>query len=171
MIIAINGKKGSGKSTVAKELQTHLPHFEIKSFATPIYEIVSLITQHPIQYLKENKSEIILSQSVRYWLQTIGANLRNTIHPDIWVHSLMNQYIPTLNWIIDDCRYTNEIEAISDVNHILIKVIERGELDTHESEHNLDNWTHWDAIIDNSTDLETLLVQGKLISQRVFSVN
>ena len=171
MIIAINGKKGSGKSTLAKIIQSYLPDFDIKSFATPIYEIVSLITRHPIPYLKENKDKQIMNQSIRYWLQTIGANLRNTIHPDIWVHYLMNQYTTQSNWILDDLRYLNEIEAISDVNHILIKVIGRGDIDTHESEHNLDNWTHWDAIIDNSTDLETLLVQGKLISQRVFSVN
>ena len=168
MIIAINGKKGSGKSTVAKQLQSHLPHFEIKSFATPIYEIVSLITQHPIQYLKENKSEIILSQSVRYWLQTIGANLRNTIHPDIWVHYLMNQYTTQSNWILDDLRYLNEIEAISDVNHILIKVIGRGDLDTHESEHNLDHWTHWDVIINNNEDLESLQSQCEHIIHNRF---
>ena len=163
MIIAIHGKKGSGKSTIAKQLQSHLPDFEIKSFATPIYKIVSLITKYPIHYLKENKYEIVMNQSIRYWLQTIGANLRNSIHPDIWVQYLMNTYIPTSQWILDDLRYINEIEAISDVNHILINVIGRGDSDTHESEHNLDHWNQWDIIIENSGDLDSLQSKCKHI--------
>lgn len=163
MIVAISGKKGSGKTTLAQLLQREL-HYERKSFADPIYHIVSQLTHKPISYLKYYKEEMVLGKPIRHWLQIIGADLRNQIHPDIWVCYLMNQYTPQSHWIIDDQRYENEAEALTDVNSILIKLTGRGEEDTHDSEHGLDHWDRWDIVFDNSGDIQNLVNLAKQIA-------
>lgn len=153
MIIAISGKKGSGKTTLANLIKTQLPYFEIKSFATPVYSIVSILTGKPIKYLKENKQEILMGYTVREWLQKIGTDwIRKQIDEDIWVNILMRDYTPQSNWIVDDMRFDNEADAISDCNSLFIKLVGRGQEEKHESEHGLDDWSRWDIIFDNSGD-------------------
>ena len=163
MILAISGKKGVGKTTLARLIKSKLRDYEIKSFADPIYDIVSFVSGRAVWYLREHKDEVIHGLTIREWLQKIGAAMRKEVYPDVWIDLLMRDYIPSVSlWIIDDLRYENEAEALLDYPPFLIRLNGRGEDDSHESEHGLDKWTAWDWIHDNSgeiSDLEDLANQ------------
>lgn len=83
----------------------------------------------------------------RELLQYIGTDLlRNQLHENVWVNSLMNKYKPKIcsgvthcalagkpeiscnlcpeypNWIITDCRFENEAKAIKDKGGIIIRI-------------------------------------------------
>ena len=83
----------------------------------------------------------LIKPTPRFLLQFIGTNLfRNQLHPEIWVNSLMNEYKSKLssnypvddldweprfiypNWIITDCRFPNELEAVKKRGGITIRV-------------------------------------------------
>lgn len=86
---------------------------------------------------------ILIKLTPRLLLQLIGTNcFRDIIHPDIWVNSLMNEYIETIDmssapyraaginikslgfpdWIITDMRFSNEFKAIKERNGISIRI-------------------------------------------------
>lgn len=135
--------------------------------------------------------------TVRKLLQLMGTDAcRNIIHENIWVNSLFvgykdesEQYYTGIedsgvketayekpvypNWIISDCRYPNEAQAIKDRGGIVVrinrpiasgsKMIDKiGEFKVkgglHASETSLDTW-EFDYIIDNSGTIEELLEQ------------
>lgn len=74
--------------------------------------------------------------TVRDLLQQVGTNgLRNIVHPNVWVNALFSDYkvphavlnktysdVDLPNWIITDCRFPNEAEAILKQNGLLIRV-------------------------------------------------
>ena len=152
MILAISGEKGSGKTTLARLIKSKLRNYEIKSFASPGYDIVSL-SGRGAWYLRKHKDEAIHGLT----LQKIGAAMRNEVYVDVWIDLLMHDYIPGISlWIIDNLRYQNEAEALLDYPSFLIRLTGRGEVDTHESEHGLDEWMAWDWTHDNSGEIAGL---------------
>lgn len=152
-------------------------------------------------------------------LQLLGTECgRNTIHPNIWINSLMSDYLPNIknleqfgidffknkgynredlknsnfelykevkaelfkqitdtcpNWIITDCRFSNELEAIKDRNGISIRVNRLNKYEEsfkavydktqeHPSEIALDN-AIFDYTIDNNGSIEELIDKVKEI--------
>lgn len=114
-IIAISGKIGSGKSTVAKILQQHLPEFQIQIFAGRLKQFVADILSVPIEYLDDQdfkksilgpewayfdsvldwskeKDQYKKQMTVRDMLIRIGNGMREKVHPDIWTTALLNQF-------------------------------------------------------------------------------
>lgn len=83
MILAISGKKGSGKTTLARLIKSRLCDYEIKSFASPIYNIVSFVSGQAVWHLREHKDEVIHGLTIRQWLQKIGAAMRNEVYADV----------------------------------------------------------------------------------------
>lgn len=85
---------------------------------------------------KEVSIKIIKNQpiTVRQLLQETGTDaMRDVIHPNIWVNALFADYCSystrgssyecvESNWIITDCRFPNELEAIKKRNGISIRV-------------------------------------------------
>ena len=86
-------------------------------------------------------SRFLIKTTPRNLLQIIGTDcLRDKIHPEIWVRSLMSEYKPTrsylnvveeLNlpyyeyfphWVITDVRFPNEVDAIKANDGIVIRV-------------------------------------------------
>ena len=102
--------------------------------------------------LKSYKGLELIKPTPRFLLQFIGTNLlRNQLHPEIWVNSLMSEYkslygyhttdskinigglsipIPALdidkrvfpNWIITDLRFPNDMDAVKKKGGITIRV-------------------------------------------------
>jgi hypothetical protein len=117
--------------------------------------------------------------TVRLFLQKLGTEaMRDNIHPNVWVNALMADYKPfyqheTLascgefklisndilpNWIITDVRFPNEAKAIKDRDGILIRVEREGfNAGTHPSETALDNYKHFDHIINNEGSIADLI--------------
>ena len=177
MVIGLSGKIRSGKSRVAKIFKEVLEEngktCEIKSFASPIYEIVSKLYRTnkteiqrdkrdnvPIYiHTRKSNSGLILS-NYREILQTIGTTARDCGDENVWVNSLFgceNEKImgeftwATDYWIIDDVRFPNEAQRILDCNGKLIR-INRSDADDnkHIIENSLNDWDKWDLIIENN---------------------
>lgn len=135
--------------------------------------------------------------TVREMLQWVGTEaMREQIHPNIWVNALMADYLPSSirlwdevqkkqvsvphwpMWVVTDVRFPNEAEAINTASHFdtagdfrfLIRV-ERPGLktadDPHPSETALDNYTGWDAVINNDCDLDELVERVRGVIQSV----
>jgi hypothetical protein len=174
MVIGISGKIKSGKSRVAKTLFKMLKEegkqVKVKSFAQPLYEVVSKLYDTDIKTIKKDKQENLpiyihtrttnsgmVTTNYRTILQVIGNTARDYGDSDIWVNALFGYENKKINngdyWIIDDVRYSNEAQRIRDLNGVLIRV----ERDLHQpnehiAENSLDTWGDWDLIIENNFD-------------------
>ncbi len=100
------------------------------------------------------------SLTYRKLLQFVGTDLfRDKLHPNVWVNSLMCDYMKLSDWIITDVRFPNEVQAIKDRGGLIIKVEKASYssfIDSHESEIALNDYTDWDYIIDNNGTLDNL---------------
>ena len=158
-----------------------------------------------LDYLTTTKKELknyegleLIKPTPRFLLQFIGTNLfRNQLHPEIWVNSLMNEYKSKLssnypvddldweprliypNWIITDCRFPNELDAVKKRGGITIRVNRDYVLtggpenpkDQHESETALDNAEFDYEIHNNGTipelidKIRNILIENNLIKK------
>lgn len=119
--------------------------------------------------------------TVRQFLQELGTDaLRSGLHSNTWVNSLMYEYKtdkgidilddgtmnawfkPLPNWVITDCRFKNEAEAIKERGGIVIRINRPGILpvNNHPSEVALDDWD-FDAVISNDGTLNDLFEKVK----------
>lgn len=139
-------------------------NFELKSFASNVKEIASLlIGRENIESWEKSefKDSInpIFNITNREILQKIGEGLRKEINPDVWIKALFSTYTEKSNWIITDVRYKNEADYIKEKGGYLIRVNrDTGYNDNHPSEIDLDNYSKFDFIIDNN-DSEMELVK------------
>ena len=149
---------------------------EVKSFAQPLYEIISRLYDTDIKTIKKDKqknlpiyihtrttSSGMVTTNYREILQTIGNTARDYGDQDIWVDALFgNDYekimLDMANnnvecWVIDDLRFPNEAQRILDCKGKLIRI---NRSDAEENEHivenSLNDWTEWDLVIENDHD-------------------
>ena len=168
-IVGMSGHIGSGKSLTSEILHSILKEegitVAVKSFAQPIYKLVSDMTGLPISEIKskKRKHESLsigeITTTYRGLLQMIGDGLRDHGSSDIWINSMFgveNQKAITdltwINswWIIDDLRYPNEAEKIKSLGGKLIRVErDESENNSHRAETSLDSWNDWDIVIKN----------------------
>jgi hypothetical protein len=146
---------------------------EIKKFAGKLKYIASVLTGYSLDKFEDRdfkasnlppewNDENGNPTTVRTFLQKLGTEcVRDNLHTNTWVNALFADYWigqGDARWIITDCRFPNEYEAIRQHNGIIIKVTRGIEDDSsllHESETALDGYT-FDWIIDNSGDLKHL---------------
>lgn len=139
----------------------------------------------PVKYHGKQESPM----TVRLFLQKLGTEaIRNGVHTNAWVNALMSEYKPNRvmksdgpaswyeegtefpNWIITDCRFPNEAQAIREKGGLVIRV-NRGTANSvlrgdgmwvqqqgHPSETSLDDYT-FDYVLDNSGDINHLIVE------------
>jgi len=144
-----------------------LPYGESKLIK--IYDTKEEANQHivnleqKISYMEEFRPRDILRVQLikltpRKLMQLLGTECgRNIIHPNIWINTLMSQYIPyksypnkekyehTMfdpNWIITDLRFLNELKAVKDRNGIAIRVNRDTKINTPKGVRwlNYDDW-------------------------------
>lgn len=207
MIIGIIGKKQSGKNTVANMLQYFISckylripsiytgyaknfrtHYgsEIRAFADPLKEIVSVLTYTPVYYLdtekhkntpiperlnslfKDNKA----THTYRELLQYLGTDVFRSLSNSIWIDALLEykQNIGDKVLIVPDVRFPNEAEAIAkeSKDNVLIKVIRsKKSSDSHISETSVDS-IEGDYTVYNQGSLKDLFNNIRLISQELF---
>ena len=138
MIIGVLGLIDSGKGTVS-EILVNDYDFKKLSFADSLKETISAIFGWPLELLqgKTQESRIWREQVDEWWanrlgidkltprwvLQNIGTELfRNEFHQDIWIASLQRKLNSSDNFVIDDCRFANEITALKLYGAKFIKV-------------------------------------------------
>ena len=177
MIISITGKIGSGKDTIADIIMQYTPYhdWEIKKFAGKLKDIAEILSGVPKinfedQEFKKQDMGPEWGMTYRDLLQKLGTEaMRNGLHENVWVNALFADYHFNIeedeqmpNWLITDCRFPNELEAVKTHKGITIKVIrDSGNTigTTHASETALDDYTEWDYIVDNNGSLEDLKTQ------------
>ena len=163
-IIALRGKKHSGKSYLAFQLRelvsTHIPVHEV-SFADGIKELGIMIFESYLgskvrEHFYGDKKEIPLSKNgkpVRYFMQTLGTDIcRRYLGDDVWVN-IWRHRIRTLDGLVltPDLRFQNELMALQEAGADIIHVIRKGlsSSDMHVSETQLDNSKHNELVFIN----------------------
>ena len=116
----------------------------------------------------------------RLMLQLIGTEgLRDLIHPNVHVNALFADYVGIdknreitpldpwefPKWIITDCRFLNEVEAVKERSGIVIRVENPRKISTdmHPSEISLDDYKEFDYTISNDGTIDELLEKVKLM--------
>lgn len=117
--------------------------------------------------------------TVREFLQKLGTDgLRDGLHTNVWVNAMFADYECTHtdhvpggfdcdNWIITDCRFPNEAQAVKDRNGIIIRIDRPGitAVNAHPSETSIDDWNFDDRIV-NDGSVEDLLVKVKTVLEQ-----
>ena len=157
MIIGISGKKQSGKNLAAKLIkECSKKKVVCINFAYPIKRIVAMLLQIPLEQLENHTyKETRLSSKFNYHtprelMQLIGQFGRDSISQDIWINyifDIINNDDSTI-YVITDVRYINEVERIEKAGGEVIRIERPGLIcsDSHESEHDLDNYDKFSKI-------------------------
>lgn len=134
-----------------------------------------------------------VEMTVREFLQRLGTEaIRNGLHTNAWVNATMADYNPVYyqvgefhkgpiesgdpiypDWILTDCRFPNEAQAIKDHGGIVIRVNRAIQFNpreeyvpttakNHPSETSLDNW-NFDYTIENHWSMEELSNQVRIM--------
>ena len=147
--------------------------WQIKKFAAKMKQCVNIITGIPVEDLEniDIKNSLIGEDwgdiTYRKLLQLLGTEVGRCIHENFWINALFSRYTKTAlnwdvdgnttveaypNWIITDCRFENEIDAINIRDGITIRLQRNSQnvVSDHTSETALDNYSNFDYVIDNS---------------------
>jgi len=135
-VIALHGLAKSGKTTVADFLEKK--GYQRHSFATPLKNMLKCIglrDEHLYGALKEAQTPLLCGKTPRFAMMKLGTEFgRDTIHPDIWIIAWINTR-PEGNVVVDDLRFPNELQALTDINAVTIKIVRPGLIrGEHESE-------------------------------------
>jgi hypothetical protein len=170
-------KKFSGK---LKTIASILTGFSEDSFEDQEFKKSFLgnewgtVRENPLNAIDPFSSiDFIELMSVREFLQKLGTDaIRNGLHPNAWVNALMAKYnhtsrsewvrdtrvnIQESKWVITDCRFPNEAQAVKDRGGVVVRIDRSGNnpVNAHPSETALDDWD-FDHIIINNGSLEDL---------------
>lgn len=162
MIIAFGYKARSGKDTAA-EFLIHQYGFKRIAFADALkHTTAAAFGLSDEQVFGDQKLEVdpFWGVTPASLLQTVGTELfRDNVDEDHWVRVVMRAIDaePGANWVIPDCRFPNEAEAVKARGGIVIRVDrdadKRGDVArnaSHASEVSMDEYTDWDWILDNN---------------------
>ncbi len=175
MIIGVTGFKGSGKDT-ASDIIADAYGLERYAFADPLKNGTAAFfgwTKRSMHDPK-NKEEIdgywgVSRRQVLQWLGTEvmrdGFAKRFNKSPDFWIECFTKWHAQQLidgdefkGVVVSDCRYQNEVDAIHNLNGVVIRVdreIVRPTNPEHASE-NIDILTGIDLVIPNNMGIEDL---------------
>ena len=97
MKIAIYGPMCSGKTTVAKIIQSYNDEYQIYSFGQKIKDLALELFD-----MKDKNRSLLIA---------IGSKMRE-INPDVWAQYIVKQTEGKENCIIDDLRFQNELNHL-----------------------------------------------------------
>jgi len=180
LIVGLMGEAKTGKDTIANMLgETY--GFHKTAFAHNLKEACRLLFNFSDAQLYGNQKEVVdafWKKTPREVLQYVGTELfRNNFDKDFWVKSLMNHinsHICAHNvqrWVISDCRFKNEMQAIKDAGGKVIRLYrtdgpgaENG-IVGHPSEMEMKTISdsEFDAVISLPTGVPELLMAAKAV--------
>ena len=160
MIIGLYGDSRAGKDTTARIMQEEFG-IEWRSFAAPLREI--LLNMNPI--ICDDDGDLCrLSDAVtsfgwdfvkKHYPQSVdmmislGQSVRDLIHVDAWIWSVLTDPMPT-NMVISDVRQPNEYDAIINAGGEVWKIIRPGT--TRRAMDGLLDDRHFAVTLFNNTD-------------------
>ncbi len=173
-VLGISGKLGSGKDTVAEMIIRHSPEvWKQTAFAKKLKQIVSILAQVPYETTlnQAGKNHMVdeFDLTVGEMLQQIGTNVLRGWNENVWIKSLLLELKSEVgtNWLITDARFPNEADFLKNNGSFIIRVnrpvnpvAEASGRDlNHPSETALDDYAHFDYVIENDGTLEDLEVK------------
>ena len=177
IILGIGYKKGSGKNTLAKLVNTYLQRCCGKcitkqvSFAEKVKDISYQLygwggLKRGIHYeTNYQEKELVLPKlglSPRDIWIGVGNGMRE-IYPDTWINYALHGVKANVI-LITDMGFINEAKAIKEANGFTCRVtrsnIPRG-TDARETE--LDSWTDWDFDVTNDETINDLNIKAETI--------
>jgi hypothetical protein len=177
MMLGLAGFARSGKDTVAQYLvEKH--GFVQMAFADPMREALRrldpFITVGEMNHVSLSSAvegmgweEVKrLSPDVRGLLQRMGTEVgRNMFGEDFWVDYAIGQSWKHDNVVFSDVRFQNEAYLIERNWGHNWRINRPGvaAANDHPSEHDLDSWDRWDAVLDNDGSLESLFAKVDLL--------
>jgi hypothetical protein len=133
MIIAIKGKKGSGKDSLTNTLLVE--GFEQQRFADPLKAMLSTmlamagvptltIARMIDGDLKEVPTPFLAGKTPRHAMQTLGTEWRDTLSKDLWLDHL-NERLKgrSGNYIVSDCRFKHEATWVRERGGVVVEVV------------------------------------------------
>lgn len=89
--------------------------------------------------------------TAREFMQYLGTDICRRMYQNVWVNNCLkrieNDRPPIA--IIADCRFMNEVNAVQNAGGKVIRLTRKIENSKHQSEIDADNYTGFDAVIDN----------------------
>ena len=141
-VVALCGVKGSGKSYCAKYLSEKYGYQVIK-FASPIKDMLRALglTNDQLEgNMKEASTSLLCGHSARWAMQSLGTEWgRKCIDENFWVNLWVRKAERSLGLglpvVVDDLRFSNEAQAVRDLDGLILQVLKEGEnFDGHQSE-------------------------------------
>lgn len=155
-IVTISGRKGAGKSTLARSIaewvETHWQRTcRIQPLAGPLKVMAH---QMGVDLTLKDAPNLICPYgglSTRQFLQSFGQAMRG-IDPDFWLKLWQKKIHPVPPWcvIVDDVRFRNEFAFFKRLGAFQIRLHRDPNLltpDPDSSEHDLDGFTDWNLEI------------------------
>jgi len=178
-IVGIGYKKGRGKDTLANFMLNHLQlncdcsvkkigfADKLKDVAFQLYGWAGL--QRGVYYETHyTEKEVVLPKIGRtprdIWIET-GNKLRE-VHLGTWIDYVINTNHRCEYLLVKDMGFTNEARALREAGGVTIKIDRPGEMATDGRETELDSWTDWDVVVENTGDLEDLYKKAVEICDR-----
>lgn len=107
--------------------------------------------------------------TAREFLQFFGTEICRKIYSHVWTERTTKniQQEQSLLAIVDDCRFKNEANAIKSIGGKVIRLTRNIYQDDHDSEKDLDDYSDFDAVIDNKnmTIHETNIEMIKILEE------
>lgn len=164
-------KKYAGKLKATASMLTGIP---IEKFEDQEFKKTKLGQEWDYQLIGEDWVDgkpLLVPMTVRDFLQKLGTDgLRNGLHTNTWVNALMADYVYDMsgysdrmsildmdalypNWIITDCRFPNEAQAVRDRNGLIFRIERPGvtAVNAHPSETALDGYNFDDVIVNDGS--------------------
>ena len=127
--IALAGRMGTGKSTIAYELLARY-NYSIESLARPIRGMLEQA------YNGIDKTRVyrvatpggVFDRSGRELMQILGTDaVRDHLDQDFWIRCLFNRLsITPKPWVVDDVRFPNEAEALEKAGFYIVRLVRPG---------------------------------------------
>jgi len=168
-IIALSGKAGAGKDTLAAML---VGDWERVSFADPLKEMCSDLVDLHIDFFHNRDlkdTPMVIGgklQSPRDLLVSVGSYYR-TIDPNYWVKKVVEKINKSNKecFVVTDCRYPDELEALKDISETrTVRIVGRGDHGSScATECALDSY-NFDYVIPNRTSEKDLEARARILS-------
>ena len=174
MLIAITGKKESGKTTFAnflkEEIESRHTIVRILSFSSALKQMLETAEICSYKELYEEKTNFS-----RDMLQKIGTNIiRNQIDEEFWTKRMRARILglreakPPCTIIIDDVRFVNEEAMVREFGGTIIKMVRNWleNSDKHRSETEM-AYISEDILIQNDFSLSLLKEKAQIVRRKL----
>jgi hypothetical protein len=161
-LIGLSGYAQSGKDTAAAVLKE--VGYERVAFADVLRSAVYALNppmpngervQDVVDEMGWDSAKVNFTE-IRTLLQKMGTEVgRNLLGENIWVDTALRNLDPVGKYVITDCRFPNEADAIRSRGGIVLRIARTGvtKANDHPSETSLDNYD-FDGVLFNDGTLE-----------------